>query len=281
MNRNRLTLLVLVAALLVGSGAVAFSARSQTPSHDRDWILVQSRLPGVARAGDRVTITDVRNFRWRSGDDFDAVWETRTYDLSRLERVWFGLSPFAKGWRGPAHAFLSFEFADSQFVSISVEARREKGEEYGIWAGLMNRFELIHVIGDERDIIGLRTHVWGDPVHLYPVATPPEKARAVFLALLNAAEDVRQRPQFYNTFADNCTSVLLDAANRARDTPIPPGLDVILPGYADGRLHRLGLLDTELPLDEARDVFRINDRATRGDLTDPGFSHRIRDLPPP
>jgi hypothetical protein len=276
MNRTRLTLLVLAAALIVAGAAVVVTARSRTPSHDRDWIEVQSRLPAVVRDGDLVTISDVRSFRWRSADDFDAAWDTRTYDLSRLERVWFGLSPFARNWRGPAHAFLSFEFADSQFVSISVEARREEGEEYGVVAGLMNRFELIHVIGDERDVIGLRTHVWEDPVHLYPVDTPPDNARAVFLAMLDGAERIRNRPQFYNTFADNCTSVLLEAANRARQNPIPFGLDVVLPGYSDRRLHRLGLLDTDLPLDQARAAFLINDRAARVDLDDPEFSFRIR-----
>lgn len=277
MNRTRMTVAVLATAVVVGSGAAVVSVRSQTPSHDRDWILVQSRLPGVEHDGDRVTITNVRNFRWRSVDDFHAAWETRTYDLSRLERVWFGLSPFARKWRGPAHAFLSFEFADSQFVSISVEARREVGEEYGVVAGLMNRFELIHVIGDERDVIGLRTHVWGDPVHLYPVATPPDKVREVFLAMLAGAAEIRERPQFYNTFSDNCTSVLLRAANQAREAPIPFGIDVVLPGYSDRRLHRLGLLDTELSLDDARAAFLINERAIRADLVDPGFSLRIRE----
>jgi hypothetical protein len=281
MQAARLMLLGLGALLVIGSGAVAVSARSQTPSHHRDWVPAQSRLPAVVREGDRVTIHHVRSFHWRSESDFDPAWETRTYDLSRLERLWFGLSPFAQRWRGPAHAFLSFEFADSQFVSMSVEARREQGEEYGVLAGLLNRFELIHVIGDERDVIGLRTHVWSDPVHLYPVATPPEKVREVFLAMVEAAEEVRRRPQFYNTFADNCTTVLLAAANRARETPMRYGLDVVLPGYADRRLHGLGLLDTELPLDAARAAFLINDRATGVELADPGFSHRIRQAPLP
>jgi hypothetical protein len=167
-------------------------------------------------------------------------------------------------------------FADSQFVTVSVEARREKEEEYGVIAGLLNRFELIHVIGDERDVIGLRTHVWGDPVHLYPVAASVQQAREVFLALLEGAESIRERPRFYNTFSDNCTSALLRAANRARERPLPFGVDVVLPGYADRRLHRLGLLDSDLPLDSARAVYLINERAIRRDLSDPRFSTAIR-----
>jgi hypothetical protein len=272
--------LALATTLLVGGLAVAASTRSQIPSHDRDWIVMQSRLPAVNREGDLVTISDVRNFRWRSADDFDAAWDTRTYDLARLERIWFGLSPFVQRWRGPAHAFLSFEFADSQFVTVSVEARREKDEEYGVIAGLLNRFELIHVIGDERDLIGLRTHVWGDPVHLYPVAASAQQVREVFLALLEVAESIRVRPRFYNTFSDNCTSALLRAANRARERPLPFGVDVVLPGYADRRLHRLGLLDSDLPLDSARAVYLINERAIQRDLEDPRFSTLIRAAAP-
>jgi hypothetical protein len=260
------------------AGAVVYRA-TQRPSNDRRWIEPQSVAPTVTREGDLVTVAGVRDFRWRSATDYDARWETRRYDLSQLRRLWFGLSPFAGRWRGPAHTFLSFEFADGQFVSISVEARREVGEEYGVVAGLLNRFEVIYVVGDERDVIGLRTHVWGDPVHLYPIATPPEKVREVFVSMLGHASELEARPAFYNTFAHNCTSALLRAANEARDRPIPFGIDVLLPGYSDRRLLRLGLLDTDLGLDAARSAFLVNARSTSAPLTAPGFSARIRSRP--
>jgi hypothetical protein len=88
------------------------------------------------------------------------------------------------------------------------------------------------------------------------------------------------RPRFYNTFSDNCTSALLRAANRARERPLPFGVDVVLPGYADRRLHRLGLLDSDLPLDSARAVYLINERAIQRDLEDPRFSTLIRAAAP-
>lgn len=264
---------IVVVVVIVAAFVVARATGA--PSHDRDWIEAQSRLPRTERDGDVVTITNVRNFRWRTDDDYDARWETRSYDLSQIRRVWFGLAPFGGRWRGPAHAFLSFEFADSQFVVISVEARREKGESYGALAGLLNRFEVIYVIGDERDVIGLRTHVWQDPVRLYPIATTPDRVRAVFLALLDRADEVHDRPEFYNTFIHNCLSALLHAANAARVEPIRFGIDVMLPGYSDRRLHRLGLMDTRLTLASARDAFLVD--ATGVSLTDEDFSIRIRD----
>jgi hypothetical protein len=269
-------LLLLLTMLMVPVGFWLVRAL-ETPSHHRDWIEAQARLPAVHRDGDRVRIEGVRNFRWWATTDPDPVWETREYDLAGLQRMWFGVSPFGGRWRGPAHAFLSFEFADSAFLSVSVEARREKGEEYGIVAGLLNRFEVIYLFGDERDVVGLRTHVWQDPVHLYPVSAPPERVREVFIAMLDRAEEIRTRPEFYNTFLHNCTSALLQAANRAREEPIPFGIDVILPGYADRRLLELGLLETELELDAARAEFLLNPRAREIDIGDPHFSARIRE----
>ena len=58
--------------------------------------------------------------------------------------------------RGPAHAFVSFGFDDGGYVAISVEARREAGETYSPARGLMKQFEIMYVVGDERDLIGLR-----------------------------------------------------------------------------------------------------------------------------
>lgn len=270
--------IVAVVAVVVVAAAAFFAVRATgAPSHDRDWIEAQSKLPRTERDGDVVTISNVRNFRWRAEDDFDARWETRNYDLSRIRRVWFGLASFGGRWSGPAHAFLSFEFADSQFVAISVEARREKGESYGALAGLLNRFEVIYVIGDERDVIGLRTHIWRNPVRLYPIATTPDRARAVFLALLERADEVHERPEFYNTFVHNCLSALLDAANVARTEPIRFGVDVMLPGYADRRLHRLGLIDTRLDLAGARDAFLVDADATGMSITDETYPMRIRE----
>jgi hypothetical protein len=136
---------------------------------------------------------------------------------------------------------------------------------------------VIYVIGDERDVIGLRTNVWQDPVHLYPIATPPDKVREVFLSMVTRTEEIREDPEFYNTFVHNCTTALLDAANEAREEPIPFGIDVAIPGYADRRLHRLGLLDTEFDLAAARAEFLINERALAEPLGEAGFSRRIRE----
>lgn len=229
----------------------------------------------MAFDGSLVHVRNVRDFTFRSAEDFTPGYRDRTYDLRRLERVWFVLSPFSRDWRGPAHSFLTFGFSDSQYVSISVEARRERHEAYSIWKGALRRYELIYVIGEERDLIGLRAVTWDDPVYLYPIRATPEQVRELFLRMLRRAQALEREPEFYNTFFNNCTTNILDPVNEIAERPIPFGLEILLPGYADRLAHERGMIDTELPLEEARVRFQVNERA-KAAIHDPEFSLRIR-----
>lgn len=260
---------VLVAAV---AGAAAWSRR--TPTHQRPWVPEQAILPTVTMGGGRVHVRNVRDFAYRSGGDFTPAYRDHTYDLEKLRRVWFGLSPFNRDWRGPAHAFLSFEFADGRYVGVSVEARREAGEQYSIWKGALRQYELIYVIAEERDLVGVRV-LKDDPVYLYPMKATPQQARALFTGMMRRAQQVERRPEFYNTFSNNCTTNILEPVNDIAEKDIPFGLEILLPGYSDKLAHQRGLIDTDLPLDQARARFEVNDRA-RAALAAPDFSARIR-----
>ena len=258
--------------IVVVAGAVVVSRR--TPSHRRAWVAGQTVLPSVTMSGSRVRVRHVRDFVYRSGDDFTPAYHDRTYDLDRLRRVWFGLSPFNRDWRGPAHAFLSFEFSDGQYVGVSVEARREAREKYSLWKGALRHYELIYVIAEERDLVGVRV-IKDDPVYLYPMRATPEQARDLFVRMMRRAQQVERRPEFYNTFTNNCTTNILEPVNQIADEDIPFGLEILLPGYSDKLAHERGLIDTPLPLEQARARFEVNERA-RAALQAPDFSARIR-----
>jgi hypothetical protein len=133
----------------------------------------------------------------------------------------------------------------------------------------------MYVLGTEEDLIGLRTVVWDDPTYLYPVRATPDQASALLEGLLRRAQQVHDNPEFYNTIGNNCTTNLIDQINRIASRKIRFGREVLLPGYSDELAHRMGLLDTDLGLAEARLRFRINDRA-RESYPDPNFSERIR-----
>ena len=244
------------------------------PSHERPWTLEHVLLPHVVVEDRLVHIHNVRDFTFRSSDDFTPGYRDQTYDLELLERVWLVLAPFRRNWRGPAHIFLSFGFSDGHYLSISVEARRKAGRPFSLLKGALRRFELIYVIGEERDLIGLRA-LWDTPLYLYPMRATPGQVQGVFLHMLRRAQALEQQPAFYNTFTNNCTTNILDAVNTIAAKPIPFGLKLLLPGYADALAHERGLVDTELPLGAARTRFQVNERA-KAALGSPDFSERIR-----
>jgi hypothetical protein len=250
------------------------------PSNQRAWSTGQERAPYATFNGSRVTIHDVRNFEWRKDGSAVERWEDRTYDLNELETAWFALAPFERTSRGPAHTFLSFGFSDSQFVAISIEARREEDERYSLLKGVLRRFEVLYVIGDERDLIRMRTNIRDDDVYLYPIRTSPEKARRLFVEMLERATHLRQHPEFYNTLTNNCTTNILDHANRITPGKVPYGKEVLLPGYADELAQRLGLIDDDVPIEVVRARYLINARALKH-ANDPRFSIRIRETEEP
>jgi hypothetical protein len=266
-------LAAILIALLVGNWILV------QPSTKRDWTLGQQHAPHAVIAGDSVTIRNVRNFEWKPDETALQRWETRHYDLSKLETAWFALAPFNRENRGPAHTFLTFGFEDSQYVSISAEARREKGEDYALLKGLLRRYEILYVIGDERDMVGLRV-LRGDDVYLYPIRTSKEKVRALFVEMLERGNQLSVEPEFYNTITNNCTTNILEHANSVSPGRIPYGREVLLPGYADELALRLGLIDSNATIEEVRARYLVNARAAAA-AGDSLFSLRIRESAPP
>jgi hypothetical protein len=244
------------------------------PSNERVWPAEQRLMPRATFDGDRVTIENVRNFRWGPGTHVRPAWESRTYDLAALSSVWYVLTPFSSDRRGPAHAFVSFGFDDGSHVAISVEARREAGEQYSIVRGMMKRFEIMYVVGDERDLIQLRV-LNGDDVYVYPMRVSHARMRALFTDMLTRANDLYARPEFYGTVRNNCTTNLLRHVNTIASEPIRYGPRILLPGYSDEIAYERGLIDTDLPLDAARERFLVNARALRASRAD-DYSRFIR-----
>jgi hypothetical protein len=267
------TLILVAAAALAIVGIGTWLLRR--PSNDRDWAGDQARLPRVTFDGHLVHVQDVRDFRYQSEFDFDARWEDRTYDLDRIRSVAFVLVPLSERWRGPAHSFVTFGFDDSSFVSISIEARRTKGERYSPLQGLFRHYELIYVVGDERDVIGRRAIFDGNPVYLFPIKATREAVRALFVDMLTRADALRQHPAFYNTAFDNCTNLLLRHVQHAAPGTVHGGIASVLPGYADGVAVKLGLIEGATTVEEARRTYRVNDRARAAEHA-PDFSYRIR-----
>lgn len=274
---SRMAVPILVAVLVASLLLVAWVAR-RAPRTDRDWAADQAVPARVELADGRVHIENVRDFRHAPDGTFVEGYRDVTWDVDDVQRVWFVLAPFARRWRGLAHGFLSFELTGDRFLSISVEARREAGEEYSLLGGLLRRYELTYVVGTEEDVVGLRA-VRGDTLFVYPSRASPEQARELFVDMLERAERLRTEPEFYHTVVNNCMTNVRDHVNRLEGVGLPYGWGVLLPGYSDRLALDHGLLDTDRSLDEARRRFRVDERAREilvGGAADGSFSRLIR-----
>lgn len=261
----RLLLLIVVVLLVVYF--------AQQPKNDREWTEDQRLLPQAEITGDSVTLKNVRNFVYRSTKDYDIEYYDKTYDLNALETVDYIVVPF--GGIGAAHTFLSFGFSTGDYVSVSVEIRKEEGEFYTPLRGFFRNYEIMYVVADERDVIKLRTNFRENDVYLYPIKTDTEKVRELFLDVFERVNELVEEPEFYNTLTNSCTSNVAQHVNKISPNRIPFDLRLILPKNSDMLAYELGLIDTELPVEQLRDGHNITPIAQEhGDSEE--FSLRIR-----
>jgi hypothetical protein len=245
---------------------------SISPSHHRPWRPEVAVMPRAVIDGDRVRLTGVRNFDYRTRNDFTVRYEEREVRLSHLAALDFYVSYFSEG--PVAHTFLSFIFDDAPPLSISIETRPEVGEGFAPVASLFKQFELIYVVGDERDLVGVRTNHRREAVYLYHLNTSADDARRLLLVYLTRINELADRPEFYHLLTNSCTINIFRYANAAGRTG---RFDVrhLLNGLVDSYLYHSGRVDTTLPFDELRQRSQINDAAQAADGA-PDFSQRIR-----
>ncbi len=241
------------------------------PSNQRDWADDVSRPLAGRIDGDQVVLDNVRDFTWRSDDDYDARWETRRYDLDRLASADAVLSYW--GSKAIAHAMISFGFDDGSHVVFSVEIRRERGEEYSPIGGFFKQFETALVAADERDIIRVRTNVRGEDDYLYPLRMDKSAMRALFLSYVQAANELAVTPAFYNTITSNCTTIVYRMARQIQPS-LPRDIRLLFTGYLPGYLHEVGAVDRNVPVEVLRQRGRITERARNSTAED--FSQAIR-----
>jgi len=166
-------------------------------------------------------------------------------------------------------------FEGDQYLAISIETRKEKGEQYSALRGFFRQYELVFVVADERDVVRLRTNVRGEDVHVYRLDVPPADARVLLLRYLQEVNQLRERPQWYNALTDNCTTAIqrLAGADERRSWW---SWKLFLNGYLDELAYDIGAIDRSLPFPVLKAKSHVNERAKTAN-DDPRFSVRIRD----
>ena len=268
LSRDRRAYVIFMALFL---GMVAWWL-SISPSHDRPWRPEVAVMPRATIDGDRVRISGVRNFEYRSVNDFTVRYEKREVQLSHLTGLDFFVSYWSEGLVGDT--FLSFISDNAPPLSIFIETRPEVGEGFNPIGSLLKQFELIYVVGDERDLVGVRTNYRKGTVYLYRLNSAPDNVRRLLMVYLKRINELADRPEFYHLLSNSCTINIIRYANAAGRAG---RFDIrhLLNGLIDSYLYHSGRVDTTLPFDELRRRSRVNEAAQAADDA-PDFSERIR-----
>jgi hypothetical protein len=261
-----------VVIFAAGFCAVLLWWRQIAPTNDRSWPDDVAQISTGTVEGSRVTLHNVRNFDWRSNDDYTQRWETRVYDLDKLN----GVDMIMSYWNGEAiaHMLVSFGFDDGQHVAFSVEIRRDKHETYSELGGFFKRFELSIIAADERDVIRVRTNVRGEDDYLYRIRMPLSAMRSLFLGYIAQANGLVDTPRFYNTITTNCTTLVYHMLKRIIGG-LPLDYRVLLTGYLPAYVYKVGGLDPRHTLTELRALGHITERARNAGASE-SFSADIR-----
>ncbi len=270
----------LVAFLIVFAALVGWYHLIR-PSNDRLWAPEVSVLPEATVSGNLVEIRNIRNFDYRTANDFTPRYYDKTFDLDKLRSG----DLVSVHWGSPAiaHVFVSFGFEGDDFVAFSIEMRKEQGEAGSMLRSFFRKYELIYIAADERDVIRVRTN-YREPreqVYIYRTRVPTEDLRKLFLSYAMKIDQLTRRPEWYNTIEDNCTTGVLSRARSAYKGRGRYNWKVLLSGYAAEYAYGLGMFDTGMSFDELRERGHVNARAEHADQVD-DFSLVIREgIPQP
>jgi len=245
-----------------------------TPSNDRRWAADQVILPTAEFNGSAVTVHNIRACDYRSADNYTVRHYDKTFDLDDLDSVDFVVVPFPE-IPSLAHTMLSFGFKRRDYLALSVEIRKRQGEEYAPVKGALGYFELMYVLGDERDLIALRSNHRRNEVYLYRSRATPEQGQALFVDVLKRVNQLAAKPELYNTLTNNCTTNLWRHVNKVVAQDVPYDWRLLLPGYSDQLAYDRGLLETHGSFEETREQARITYQAYLH-RDSPDFSTLIR-----
>lgn len=208
----------------------------------------------------------MRNCQYFANDVYLVDYYDKTIDLGAVRGVDFIVVPFA-ALPSLAHTMISFEIAcpdgRSDYLAVSVEVRKEKGEAYNPLKGSARQYELMYVLADERDVIQYRTNYNGEQVFLYHTVATPETARRLLVDVLGRVNQIAKQPEFYDTLTNNCTTNLVAHLNRIKPSRLLADVRVLLPGYSDSLAYDEGLIVRNGTFSETKQRAYVNPLAQR------------------
>lgn len=227
---------------LLGCGIISYHLLPN-PNPER-WQTSWAREPQFTIQGDSLTISNLRDFRYRSETDFDAHYRTESYDLSQLTDVDFAECHW-DGMEAICHTMLSFGFADGRRFVISAETRLPEGEKQSGLGGLYKRYGLLYVFGTEEDIFALRTNYRHEDLLVMPMKLKPGRGRELLETFIRIARQAHHTHKAYNTISANCSSGVMESFRAlAPNMPKIYSLAPIHNGSISALLYKHGALIT-------------------------------------
>lgn len=239
--------------------AIIFFIKIETlqPSNNKIWEENSKVLPHFTIATSTITIDNLRDWRYKSGEVISKKYYSDTFELDKIQKMYLVINPFSQ-FSGIAHSFLVFEFDEGKTVSVSVESRREEGETYSVVNGLLNKYELWYAYGSVGDLLGARIFYSDEDLRAFPLEVDKGLVKGVFVDLAKTAQDLETHPKFYNTITSNCTNVLAESANRVKKGSVPWNIARVLTGYADNHLYKLGYIKNGESFNKVYEKARID-----------------------
>ena len=140
---------------------------------------------------------------------------------------------------------------------------------------MFKQFELVYIVADEQDLVGLRASHRDEEVFLYHTRISPEFARRLFLVYADRINDLADDAEWYDLLSNSCTVNIIRYANKAgREGRF--NIRHLLNGLIDQYIYAAGVVDTSLPFDELRRRSRIT-AAAQAAAGAEDFSARIRE----
>lgn len=182
-----------------------------TARGDRDWYPYLAMTSHVEMTPEQVRVSPVSDWTYSAEGERTRNYTERSFAISDVRNVWFVLEP-QPGSRLAAHTLLLFELTGDRLVGLTIEARREQGEDYSALRGAFNAFELSYLWAEARDLLTRRAVMLDHEVFVYPVAISDEQEQVLLRRVLERTEELEAHPRFYNTLFSNCTNELAKAA---------------------------------------------------------------------
>ncbi len=204
------------------------------------WQAPWGRMPRVEFSGSEATVYDVRDFLYRTEQDYDVRYRTFSFDRNRVRTVDLAVSHW-DGLEAVAHTMLSFGFDDGRYLAVSMETRLPEGASQGFLPGFFKQYEILMVLATEEDLLKLRTNFRGEELYLYRTNATPEQARQLLDLTLTGADRLYREPAYYNSITQNCTTSLAPLL-RVINPTFEGDIRLLLNGHSDELLYELGYL---------------------------------------